>query len=85
MNFLQSHRHLLLFHHSLEFYFVPSNLHLHLHEIYFANVFDSFIPVILLKTLRFKSSVLFEMHALLDKSFRVLQLPKHLSNLTENG
>ena len=39
----------------------------------------------MLKTLRFKSSVLFGMHTLLDKSIRVLQLPKHLSNLTENG
>ena len=43
----------------------------------------SFIPVIMLKTLRFKSSVLFGMHILLDKSLRILQLPTHLSNLTE--
>ena len=33
--------------------------------------------------LRLKSSVLFKTHALLDKSFRVLQLPKYLSNLTK--
>ena len=39
----------------------------------------------MLKTLRFKSSVLFGMHTLLDKSARVLQLPKYLSSLTENG
>ena len=38
----------------------------------------------MLETPRFKSSVLFGMHTLLDKSFRVLQLPKHLSNLTTN-
>ena len=44
------------------------------------NLFDSFIPVIMLNTLRFKSSVLFEMHALLDKSLTVLQLPTHLSD-----
>ena len=44
-----------------------------------------FIPVIMLKTLRFESSVLFGIHTLLDKSVRVLQLPTHLSNLTENG
>ena len=31
---------------------------------------------------RFKASVLFGTHTLLDKSFRVLQLPTHLSNLT---
>ena len=49
------------------------------------NVFDSFILVIMLKTLRFKSSVLFGTHALLDKSLTVLELPAHLSNLTENG
>ena len=41
-----------------------------------------FIPVIMLKALRFKSSVLFGTHTLLDKSLRVLQLPTHLSNLT---
>ena len=51
----------------------------------FVNVFDSSIPEIMLKTLRFISSVLFGMHTLLDKSFRVLQLPKHLFNLTKNG
>ena len=39
----------------------------------------------MLKTLRFKSSVLLGIHTLLDKSFRVLQLPTHLSNLTEKG
>ena len=37
----------------------------------------------MLKMLRFKSSVLFGMHTLLDKSFRTYQLPTHLSNLTE--
>ena len=42
--------------------------------------FDSLIPVIMLNTLRFKSSVLFETHTLLDKSLIVLQLPAHLSN-----
>ena len=30
--------------------------------------------------IRFKSSVLFETHTLLDKSLIVLQLPAHLSN-----
>ena len=39
----------------------------------------------MLKTLRFKSSVLFGTHTLLDKSLRLLQLPTHLSNLTTNG
>ena len=39
----------------------------------------------MLNMLRFKSSVLFGAHVLLDKSFRVLQLPVHLSNLTKNG
>ena len=58
--------------------FVSPNLHLHLQEIYFVNLFDSFIPVIILKTLRFESSVLFGMHTSLDKSIRVLQLPTHL-------
>ena len=39
----------------------------------------------MLKTLRFKSSVSFEAHTLLDRSLRVLQLPTHLSKLTTNG
>ena len=33
---------------------------------------------------RFKSSNLFGIHTLLDKSLRVLQLATHLSNLTAN-
>ena len=39
----------------------------------------------MLKTLRFKSSVLFGIHTPLDRSLRVLQLPTHLSKLTANG
>ena len=39
----------------------------------------------MLSMLRFKSSVLFEIHSLLDKSLRVLELPTHLSDLTANG
>ena len=50
----------------------------------YVNVFDSFISLIMLNTLRFKSSVLFGTHTLLDKSLRVLQLPTHLFNLTAN-
>ena len=49
----------------------------------FVNVFDSFIYAIMLKILRLKSSALLGTHVLLDKSLRVLQLPTHLSNLTE--
>ena len=40
--------------------------------------------VIMFNTLRFKSSVLFRIHTLLDESIRILQLPAHLSNLTVN-
>ena len=54
-----------------------------MHDINFVNVFDSFIPVIMLDTLRVESSVLFGIHTLLDKSFRVLQIPVHMSNLTK--
>ena len=39
----------------------------------------------MLKMLRLKTSALFVIHTLLDKSLRVLQLPKLLSNLTGNG
>ena len=58
-----------------------SNLHWH----YAVHVFDLFIPVIGLKMLRFKFSVLFGTHASLDKSLIVLRLQAHLSNLTETG
>ena len=52
-----------------------------------ASVFDSFIHlyIIMFGKLRFKSSVLIGIHTLLDKPFRVLQIPIHLSNLTANG
>ena len=39
----------------------------------------------MLNTLRFKSSVLFGTHTVLDKSSRVLELPVHLSRLTATG
>ena len=39
----------------------------------------------MLNMLRFRSSVLFGTHTLIDKSLRVLQLPTCLSNLTANG
>ena len=39
----------------------------------------------MLKTLRFKSSVLLGTHTLLDSSLRVLQLATDLSILTANG
>ena len=83
--FLKSHQHLLVFNHRFELHFHPSNLHLYSHNICWANVFDSFNPAIMLNTLRFKCSVLFGTHTLLDNSLRVLQLLLHLSNLTANG
>ena len=61
---LQSHQYQSPFNFWLELHFPPSNLHLHSLDIYFFNVFDSFIPVITLKTLRFKSYVLFGTHIL---------------------
>ena len=69
----------------IELHFLPSNLHLHLHDICFVNVFDSIIPVIMLNTLRLKSSVLLGTHILLEKSLRVLQLSTHFFNLTACG
>ena len=64
---------------------LPSNLLLHSHDLFFVKLFDSFIPVIILKTYIFKSSVLFGTHSLLDKILKALPRPTHLSNLTENG
>ena len=51
----------------------------------FVNIFDSFIHVITLKTLTFKSSSLSGTHALLDKSLTVLKISTNLSNLSANG
>ena len=72
----------------MELHFLPSNLRSHFHDTCFANLFYSFIPVIMLKTLKFKSSFLFETHTLSDRSLRVLPFPIHLSNqylLTAKG
>ena len=51
----------------------------------FVNVFDSVIAVTMLHMLRFKSSVLFGTHALLDKSLRKIQISLNLPKLTVNG
>ena len=85
MIFLLSDWHLLLFYHWFDLHFVPSNLHLHLHEICSVNVFDLFIPVIMLNPHRFKFYVLCGRNALIDKSLRVLQLPTQRSNSIPNG
>ena len=74
----------ILFYHWPELHFFLSNLHLDSQDICLLNVFDSFILVIMLKTLRFNSSDLFRTHALLDKSLIVLEIPAHLPNLTAN-
>ena len=66
---------------TFELHFLPSNLHLNLHDICFANVFDSFVTIIILKMLRFKSSVLYRTYTLLNRSLRVLKLPTHLFKL----
>ena len=49
------------------------------------HVFLMLLIHLFLSTVRFKSSVLFGTHTLLDKSLRVLEFPTHFSNLTENG
>ena len=53
-------------------------------EYVFFSVSDSFILVIMLKTLKFTSPVLFRTHIPLEKSLRVLPIPLHLSKLTKN-
>ena len=68
MMFLHSHQHLLLFHFRFELHFLPSNLHLHLHDMSLVEIFDLIFPVIIFKKSIFKSSVLFGAHTLLDKS-----------------
>ena len=71
---------------TFELHFLPPNLRLYSHDICFVDVLDLFIPVIILKTFKCESSVLFgQTQTLLDRSERVLQLPTHLSKLTANG
>ena len=82
--FVHSHQHLLSFQVWLELHFLLSILHLQSHDVCFANVFDLFFHVIKLKMRRFKSSVLFERHTLLDRSLRVLKIPTYLSKLNAN-
>ena len=79
--FLHWYRHLLLFYQWSELHFFPIKSNLHLHDISFAKIFDVITHVIMLNALRFKSSVLFGTHTLLDKSLRVLQFPKFLIQL----
>ena len=69
---------------TFELHFLPSNLHSDLHDICFVNVFDSFIPVLVLKTFRFKS-MFSGKHTVVDKSLKLLQLSTHLSKLTTCG
>ena len=62
--FLYLHWHLLLFHFWIELHFLSLHFHLYSYDTCLVNVFDSFIPVIMLHTLKFKSSVLFGTHTL---------------------
>ena len=55
--FLHLHRRVSLFHFWFKLHFLPLHLHLHSHDICFVYIFDSFIPVIILKTLKFKCFV----------------------------
>ena len=66
------------FHHWYELLFLPSNLHLNLHNRCFVNVSNLFVPAMMLKLLRFISSVILGTHSLLNKSFKVLWLPTSL-------
>ena len=82
--FSHSHQHLLLFHHWYKLHFFPWNLHLHSDDRCFVNIFDSFVPVIMLNTLRINSYVLFGSHTLLGMPLRKFKLPTHLPNLTKH-
>ena len=66
-------------------YFLPLNSHLHSHDMCFVNVFHSFIPVIIIKTCRFKSYILFRTNTLLKRLLKILKLSTHLSKLITNG
>ena len=77
--FLHLYQYLSLFHFWFKLQFLPWKLHWYLHHICFINVYDSFILIITLKTWRFKFSILFRTHTLLDGSIGELQLLTHLS------
>ena len=51
----------------------------------YVKVFDSFLPIIILKICTFNVPVLFGTHTFLEKSIRVLKLLTYLSDLTVNG
>ena len=65
--------------------FFTINLQLYLHDICLVNVGDLFIPVIMLKTFKFKSSVSFRTYTLFVRGSRKLQHPAYLSRLTSDG
>ena len=79
LGFLHLYQYLSLFHFWFKLQFLPWKLHWYLHHICFINVYDSFILIITLKTWRFKFSILFRTHTLLDRSIGELQLLTHLS------
>ena len=69
---------------TFDLYFIPYTLYiyLHLHDMCF-NIFESFITFIISKRIKFKCSVLFGTHSLLDMLLTILQLPVHLSKVIE--
>ena len=69
----------------IELHFLLWNLHSHLNDICFINVFNLFISGFMLEMFRFKSSVLYGTHTLLERSSKVLQFPSHLFRLTAKG
>ena len=58
----------------VKLHFLPSNSNLHSHEIGFTSVFHSFIPLIILNTVKFTSSILLGTHILPNGYPVVLQI-----------
>ena len=71
--------HINIYHYSFELYFLPSNLHLDLHDICFAKIFVSLFLQSYQQNPYLNLHFFFGTRTLLDKSLRVLQLPTHLS------
>ena len=83
ISFLQFCWHLLLLYFRFELHFLQSNLNLKLHKIYFINIFDSSISVIILVHLSLQ--LLFNLANIfywMDRQVSVLRL--HLSELAIN-
>ena len=81
IGFLRSQRQLSLFHFWLELSFLPVNLHLHSHDMFFFKYFWLIYSCHHIKNAQIQIFCLLHTQASLDRSLRVFQLPKYLHKI----